>query len=200
MGHAKDSGGVWGHSSAIGANSYIIFAVGDDLIQQKGFMGWAAALGIGFKPLLGCYTHDDGRKVTEQSFICNYDNLPAILAAGWLRGQESILILGACDSRDRRPARLQYVSPLGDDLLPRVVDLGVLQSVTRDRALAASAWTYDPDLKEYFITIDPDAIALCPHGLKAAMKEHFKQHERPLGDNQNTADLIRAYLAARRTI
>jgi len=42
MGHAKDNGGVWGHSSATGANSYIIFAVSGGLISEKAFMGWAA--------------------------------------------------------------------------------------------------------------------------------------------------------------
>lgn len=200
MGHYKDSSGVWGHSSAIGANSYIVFSVGDDIIQQKAFMGWAASKSIGLKPLLGAYTHSDGRRVTEQSLIVNYNHLGAVLKAGWLKGQESILVLGACDSRDRRNAELHYLTPLGDDLKPHYKVLGVLQSVDRDTALAEDAWSYDPSTGDYFITVNPNAIKLCPIGLAAAIKVHCEQHDKPLGENQCTEELIRTYLLARCTI
>lgn len=193
MSHSNS--GVWGHSSAIGANMYIIFAVSDDIAVNKAFMGYCAGKGISIKPLLGSY-----KGKTEQSYIANYKALGALLNSGWLKGQESILVLGACNARDQRPASLHYLTRAGDDLKPLADDLGLFQSVSRGEALAQEAWTYDPDLKEYFICIDPGAVKVCPIGLNAAITLHCAQHDRPLGDNQDTRELITAYLLARRII
>ncbi len=194
MGHAKDSGGVWGHSSSIGANSYIIFAVSEDIATNKAFMGWAAGWKIGLKPLLGCY-----KGKTEQSYIVNSRDELAIMNAGWLKGQESILRLGPCDSRDRRKATLQFLQEDGKSFMGEQ-ELGVLVSVGRDEALACEAWTYDPDLKEYFITTAPDAIKLCPIGLNAANMEQRRQHVFAFSNDLDTGKIIDAYMKMRLTI
>jgi hypothetical protein len=194
MGHAKDSGGVWGHSSTVGANRYSIFAVGDQsLITEKGFMQWCMNEGIGFKPLLGCY----GGK-NENSFIVNADNIYTIAQAGWLKGQESILALHVCDSRDRRKAQLIWLDAYGKaDRMKPPTDLGVLVSVGKDEAMQQNGWTYDPDLKEYFICKDPDEIKLCTHGFAAAAKVMFADKNPEHG---TLVDAIRVYLKERRTI
>lgn len=187
MSHSNS--GVWGHSSSIGANAYFIFAVSDDIAVNKAFMGWAAANSIGLKPLLGSY-----KGKTEHSYIANHDNLGTIARCGWLKDQESVLILGPCNARDQRPAHL-YFPKTGNQ-----VQLGVLQSVDRDTALASDGWSYDPSTKTYYICIDPNAVRLCPHGLAAAIAVHSEQHEKPMGENQGTEELIKTYLLARRSI
>lgn len=189
MGHAKDSGGVWGHSSTVGANHYSIFAVGDQsLITEKAFMQWCMVRGIGFKPLLGMY----GGK-SENSFIVNSYHIYEIVVAGWLRGQESILSLNVCDSRDRRRACLIYLGPDGmRDKTKPSLDLGVFVSISKDEAMQKLDWTYDPDLKEYFICKDPDEVKLCPIGMAAADVQSKM--------STNTEAIVKAYLKERRTI
>lgn len=154
MGHAKD---VWSHSSEIGANHYAIFAVGDQSeITEHAFIAWMYANNIAFKPLLGAYM---GKP--EHSFIVNAKHIGDIAAQGWLKHQESILSLGPADSRDRRPAKLIFLTngwPAEEGENEK--DLGVMVSADRDIALLLPSWTYDPMLKQYFITVDPNEITL----------------------------------------
>lgn len=165
MGHAKD---VWGHSSIEGTKNYTIFSVGDNTeIAYAAFKGWAVDAKISFKPLLGMY-----RGKSEISFIINSENLARVADAGWLKGQESVLSLGTMDSQDRRAAKLIFLNehgwPADDGDGPEWAahkaeqDMGRFVSVSREEALNnwEDGWTYDPDQKEYFITIDPDEIKL----------------------------------------
>lgn len=198
MGHAKDNGGVHGHSGLAATEHYIVFAISDDIARNKGFMGWAHAANIAVKPLLGCY-----KGKTEHSYLTAYKNLGYLLASGWLKRQESILVLGSMDSQDRRKATLHYLTKAGDDLLPRKDELGVLQSVSRDQALQCDAWSYDPAQREYFICIDPNEIKLCPIGLAVAMEKEadYGEYGYPAEHYKTqAADVIKAYLLARRTI
>ncbi len=192
MGHAKD---IWGHSSPIGTEHYSIFAVGDDPIKIAAFKGWLKSHAIGYKALLGMY-----QDKTEQSFIINAKHIVQVAYDGWLAGQESILALGVMDSRDRRAAKLIF---LNDDGFPTEdgdgpawannraeKDLGVLQSVSRDEALNnyQQGWTYDPISREYFITVDPNAVKIDPHGLEEAWKITYGMHK------QTLTNAIEAYL------
>jgi len=190
MGNSKD-GGIWGHSSPIGANHYVIFAVGDDYITNAALKGWLFGHGIGFKPLLGSY-----KGKTEQSYITNYENLSHLFAIGVLKGQESILVLGPCNSLDGRPASLMYLNPEGNALIKRQ-DLGLFRSVSKTAAMAQDGWTYDPSNGgDYYICIDPDAIKLDPVGLQAAIDLVRTTSPSLLG----ASEIITAYLKARKTL
>lgn len=153
MGQGKDSG-VWGHSGEHGSDSYVIFAI-DDQSPAAGahFRNFMVAQGIGFKPLIGCY-----KGVTEQSYIINEKDWPRVAEIGVLQNQESILIVGPCTSRDRRPAKLDYLL----DGVPSE-DLGTMRSVPEAEAKAESSWTYDPHLKEYFICKHEPVYRQCGH-------------------------------------
>lgn len=160
MGNSKD-GGIWGHSSPIGANHYILFAVSDNLIMNAALTGWMKGQGIGYKPLLGSY-----KGKTEQSYITSYENLPKLFAVGWLAGQESVLVLGPCNTLDERPASLMFLNPEGNAFI-KGEDIGMFRTVSRAKAHAQEAWTYDPSTGEYYVCVDPEAIELCPVGLGA---------------------------------
>ena len=200
MGHAKDTGGVWGHSSELGAKSYYIFAVGDQsLITEKAFMQWCVNSNIDYKSLIGSYNG-----VTEHSFIVNSDHIVSVAIGGWLDKQDSILHLGHCDSRDRRPATLFYLADGKgfNDPIRKPESLGVFQSVSRAEAMAQMGWTFDPTLNEYFICKDPDEVPICPTGLDAA-QEAFYEISPDLGSQEGygktyTRDIICAYLKNRR--
>ena len=191
MGHAKDNGGIWGHSSPIGANHYVIFAVGDDYVTNAALKGWLFGHGIGFKPLLGAY-----KGQTEQSYIVNYERLQHLFNIGVLAGQESILVLGPCNSKDERIATLAFLDPLGLNII-KTEKLGVFRSVSKDKAMAQDAWTYDPSTGEYYICVDPEAITLDPDGLAAANNVQMDCW-RP--SHEAITKVIKAYLKARKTI
>jgi hypothetical protein len=182
MGHAKD---IWAHSSRAGSQQYVILAVD----QVAAFKGFLVDMKIGWKPLKGMY---NGR--VEDSFIINADYLHTVMTHGWLAGQESVMVLGITDSRDRRPAHLMYLSDDGDMSHGKAnKPLGVLQSVSREEAQAQDNYTLDLTTGEYYITVDPNKIDLDRHGLEAAqavLGPEFAHVER----------IIRAYLKNRRTI
>lgn len=197
MGQGKDSSGIWGHSSPIGANHYYIFAVGDQsLITEKAFMQWCINRGINYKPLFGSY---EGK--TENSFIIGSDDIISVAVAGWLDKQESILHLGACDSRDRRKATLFYLQEGRgfNDASKAPVELGVFCSVPKDEAMAQAGWTYDPLLNEYFICKDPDEIKLDDAAVHSAWDVLGKVRQLYVSKDE-VRTVIKQYLKDRRTI
>jgi hypothetical protein len=103
-------------------------------------MSWAYNGSLKFKRLLGMY-----KGTAEQSFIMSRADFDEHVAdSKWLNGEESILVLGAADARDHRPAALVYKDG-------RTVQLGRFKSVTRATALRSDCWTYDPLTREYFV-------------------------------------------------
>jgi hypothetical protein len=136
--------GVTPHSSDAGQGKYVIFSVSVwnlvDLVQVL------SSNNIGHKKLVGCYKGKE-----EDSWIIKYDDFPLVFKAGLLGDQESVLILGPCDARDRRPAKLAFLNPLDNSK-----ELGKFHSVSEATAKAQDAWTYDPGSKEYFITTEEE--------------------------------------------
>ncbi|MFG6605259.1 hypothetical protein ACGYLM_01430 [Sulfitobacter sp. 1A10445] len=130
-------GGVWARSSS---ETYFIYCVGQDLIKQKAFTAWAYNNEVGCKPLLGMY-----KGQSEQSYISNWKDYKKINP--WLVSEESILILGACNSDNEPKASLFYLQS------NEYVDLGHLKSVPRDEALLQDAWTFDPFTQNYYICL-----------------------------------------------
>lgn len=128
-------GGIWPHSSA---NHYFIFCVGQSLVKVNAFMSWAANNDIGVKPLFGKY-----KGQSERSFIANWDSYGDIKP--WLKAEESILILGASNTKGQPIARLHYLST-GEE-----VPMGRMVQVTRDEAMAQDSWTICPLTKCYYI-------------------------------------------------
>ncbi len=149
---AKNTEGTWGHSDASGGTTYAIFSVdraGDkDLIEitsrRHAVMAFMAGNGIDFKAVWGCY-----KGLQELSYVVETGDLPAIADTGLIAGQESILELGACDARDRRPATLVYLTHSSLSWIKRE-DLGLFQQVSEDVAKAQDGYTFDPTTNHYF--------------------------------------------------
>lgn len=116
----------------------MIFCVGQNQILVSAFRAWATAGGIPFKSLKGSY-----RGRIEDSFIVAATNFPKVRK--WADEQESVLHLGPCDARDRRPATLIYQQGGREHL-------GLFRACGRNEALARSSWTYDPTQDLYFVT------------------------------------------------
>lgn len=131
----RKSSGVWARSSS---DCYFIFCVGQSIIKQKAFMSFAYHGNIGIKPLIGSY-----KGQTEQSFIANLDDYDRI--APWLEAEESILLLGACNSDNQPEATLKFLAT------GQLECLGYLTLVPRDVAFAEECWTLDPFTKSYYI-------------------------------------------------
>jgi hypothetical protein len=101
------------------------------------FRAWATAQGIAFKSLRGCYQGQ-----AEDSFLVPLEEFEKVKP--WTVEQESILLLGPCDARDRRPATLLFEDGSKHDL-------GLFRACTRTAALSRASWTYDPMQNTYFI-------------------------------------------------
>jgi hypothetical protein len=128
---------VWGHSGSSGFDNFIIFCVGQDIRKVMAFRCWATSEKLSFKSLIGCYNG-----TMEYSFIVNAEDFHKV--EPWTAGQDSVLHLGRCDARDRRPAKLVYQSGREDEI-------GLMQSCRRETALSHQSWTYDPATGQYFI-------------------------------------------------
>lgn len=88
--------------------------------------------GIGFKPLKGKY-----KGTTESSFIVEMRSVVEDIAASF--EQESILVLDPWNN-----AKLVFTNS------EQVENIGKLIKVTSDEALALDAWSYRPDLNQYY--------------------------------------------------
>lgn len=136
--------GVSGHSSDGFWAEYCIYSVGNDKIIDAAFKTWCLHNRIGFKELVGSYKGE-----TESSFISLAANMPALIAAGWLEGQESVLHLGNPKNfgggKFKRPATLVFMA---DDSR---VSLGMFRQTSRELALKADGWSFDPSNSTYWI-------------------------------------------------
>lgn len=132
-----ETSSVWGHSSKIGGNRYVIFSH-----NHPGFMERTLEnLGVSFKKVKGCY-----KGVEETAFVINYDNYTQTLENLLTHDcQESILVLGTSDARDKRPAELVFLES------GQRRGIGLMQSVSEEEAKAQDAWTYDKLQNKYFI-------------------------------------------------
>jgi len=140
---APVTGGVWGHSSVSGGENYIIFSSHINLYTVEEIL---QSEGIGYKRLKGCYKNQ-----TECAWIVNTNQAVEnfLVFRSILSNQESVLLLGPTDARDRRPAALLYFR--GD-----LDYLGLFQSVDKATALAQDAWTFDPSTNTYYIALSED--------------------------------------------
>lgn len=149
---AGNTDGICGHSSDIGGTSYAIFSVdraGDtNLVEvtsrRHAVLAYMNKAGIPFKTVLGCY-----KGAQEVSFVVSADDAEAIGEAGFLKDQETILELGPCDARDRRPARLIALNPHGCGGTEQC-QLGLFQEVPESTAKAQDGYSYDPTTGKYF--------------------------------------------------
>lgn len=94
--------------------------------------------GLAFKDLTGSY-----KGVKERSYLVLTHNNTAYQAALNLARrceQESVLLLD-----EERNAKLMYLNDMYQ------IDIGVLTPVSKDEALEQDAWTYAPDLNQYYI-------------------------------------------------
>jgi hypothetical protein len=86
----------------------------------------------------------------EPSFICRTDDfLNYLLPSGYLDNQSCVLQVSECNK--------QYAQLLSiPDLVPHYI--GSLKCVPKEEALKHSAWTYRPDINQYWITVkeNPD--------------------------------------------
>lgn len=151
--------GIWGHSAP--AQEHVIFSI--DLPKDEGgFVDLAQVMTVTtqFKkfldehniPLIFCigkYTMDDGEAVSEPSFVVRGDQLHLIHEAGWITNQESVLVLGKHDARDRRQATLTFPDGRND------VDLGWFGSI-RQEDLGDRDFTYNPAQNKFYTCMSRD--------------------------------------------
>lgn len=129
--------GTWGHSNP--TTFHAIFAVngttdvlGDEL---RVVLGIARYHGVGIKPLIGSY---NGK--LEHSFLVPHSELD--LFAQFTEKQESVLVLGPYDARDRRHARLDFAD--------RSEFIGTYGAIPEAHRHQVESWTYDPMQGLYF--------------------------------------------------
>lgn len=87
----------------------------------------------------------------EYSFLCLTEDFDLIWEAGWVKNQESILMVS---ENNNQAATLRYLDGSPDEVV------GHLQYVDKQRALAnPDGWSYRPDLDKYWIiTVTQDEL------------------------------------------
>jgi hypothetical protein len=148
--------------SAVGQQSYVIFAFDAGKIPHKGAAFVTLHnLGVDAKAVKGAYRmRDNGKIVREPAYVIAADKWASVLDTGLVKNQESILVLGPKASRDaHRPATLHFLPkrlPEGDTEaggLP--VFLGYFVDCDKKIAMAQDGWTED-DGVFYACFHDPD--------------------------------------------
>ena len=119
---------------------YVVYCVGDTQAEIDRFVAGAKISHIDHKWLEGRYDEKN-----ETSFISPIGEWPKI--AGYVRDQDSVLLLGPADGLGKRPAELRWLKYGGHD----DVDLGTWRQVTREYALDQPAYTYDRDTGAYYV-------------------------------------------------
>ena len=127
---------VWGHSSLIGGNEYVIFASDRTFHEVVSYM---QPLGINYKVLFGFYKGE--YEVSYMVRKADYNIYLQFLTDT----QECIMLVGPCDARDRRPATLLWFS---DGIFE---DIGKIRSVSHEVAMESDAWSYDPQMHQFFV-------------------------------------------------
>lgn len=141
------SHGIWGHSTEVGFNKFVIGAG----LKLAKFLDKSE---IKYKTLGGHYKGQN-----EPSYIFNSDNLPAVYEAQVLEGEESILCLGVCNARDERPAMLLYINEDGSGPKGAWDLLGLFRSVTEEYARKQDSWTFDPTSLQYYAIRNDGGLA-----------------------------------------
>lgn len=135
--------GVCSHSSDEFWSEYAIFSVGNNALRDNQFRNWCYSEGIPYKSMYGCY-----KGQTETSFLVHLNDWPKALNAGFLDGQESVLMLSKPvnlgGGRHYRSAQLLYLAD------GSVENIGRCMEKARDWALKQDAWTYDPLTNTYW--------------------------------------------------
>lgn len=129
---------------------YAILAIDNDKDPAK-FKEFLKYNAIPHSECLGSYTHHEGElkgvQVVEKAYIipAEFLFLLMIANAGWTDKQESVLHLGPAHGDGSRKATLLF----GDQ---STLALGYLSECTLEEAMASDSWTYNADLKKFFIT------------------------------------------------
>jgi hypothetical protein len=119
----------------VNEDGYIIFSCSALAFIE----GWMTHRAIDFKIVDGCYKGQH-----EQAYITNAKYLPEI-AALLRHDQESILALSEAQKNGHRAAKLIFLKT------GNIEKIGVCKAVDQDEAEKHDAWTYRPDLAQYFI-------------------------------------------------
>ena len=133
---AQDNSGIHGHSQAYDGN-HIIFS-GSNTTQLAVKLD---ALNISYKKIFGCY---HGQK--EISFVTRAKHLINILEIEEVKTEESILLLGEYDARDRRKASLIFLHSQ-----EKPEPIGWFRSTSKEVAVIKDNFSFDPSTDQYYI-------------------------------------------------
>jgi hypothetical protein len=136
-----------GLSNSRVTGKHIIFSVerdymtlSDKVHANNKAMSFMDSRGIDYKLAIGCY-----EGLGETSYIVSYSHYELILALAGKHEQESILILSEATRHGLRPATLYFLQS-GDN-----IDMGYLTGCSKEYALKQNAYTYRPDLNQYWV-------------------------------------------------
>lgn len=118
--------------------SFVIFAAQPH--EPHTVMSFLVENSIPFKTMLGSYKNE-----RETSYTVPAENFDAIVQAGLVDEQESFLVLGHIGESGFRKAEIVFTNP---ELEP--IDGGFMVNVSREEALSAEGWTYDPQGNSFF--------------------------------------------------
>ncbi len=161
------SEGIWGHSGFSGGESYLIATPDNDARGIMDVQDWfrdnvpVKDGSTGYKLVYGLY-----EGVREQSILFNArlwsedgvkggidtDKVKGLW--GFFKKQKEVLLLGPADARDNRPATLLRVCTCCPHLFSPC-DIGKFTEVTKETALEADGYTYDPRTGRFYTCVLP---------------------------------------------
>lgn len=155
------SGGVCSHSTSTRWGDWAIFCVGNDPYREAAFTTWAAATGIKFKSLIGCY-----KGVTERSFLVSMEDFfEHIDTSEWIKDQESVLFIEPRRNADGVSLMLAKNAPIDATLYftdgregNLYHPLGEWVETTMEYAKTREAWTHDPRYGTWFVVKGTPAL------------------------------------------
>ena len=102
------------------------------------------------KPLMGVYTHEDGHKVHEHSYLIVYNSdtqKQVLINLARKFSQESVLLVD-----EERQATLVFTRPPADGTeIPKDKRLGHFREASKHIAKAGSAYSFNPVNGKYYI-------------------------------------------------
>lgn len=149
-----------GLSNSKVSGKHIIFSVerdymtlADKIKADNYAIDFLTSRGIDYVQAIGCY-----KGLGETCFIVSYNHYELILALAGMFEQESILILDEGTRHGLRSASLYYLQS------GKTVDMGMLTGASKEYALAQDAYTYRPDMNQYWVCSDRiDPITKCEY-------------------------------------
>lgn len=96
---------------------------------------------ISFKVLLGSW-----RNKQEVSYCVPAEFFEQVIEAGYVNGQESILVMGQYNPKGLRAAEIVFL-----DADTKAQQAGFIVNVDRENAILNEGWTFDPMSDSYFI-------------------------------------------------